>query len=56
MRRFCGVPRLERRFTKARLNALRMQLDPHFLFNAHEHLGQSIADARSNGIVLPWSK
>jgi LytS/YehU family sensor histidine kinase len=26
--------RLERRFTEARLNALRMQLDPHFLFNA----------------------
>jgi signal transduction histidine kinase len=26
--------RLERQFTEARLNALRMQLDPHFLFNA----------------------
>lgn len=26
--------RLERAFTQARLNALRMQLDPHFLFNA----------------------
>jgi two-component system, LytTR family, sensor kinase len=26
--------RLEREFTEARLNALRMQLDPHFLFNA----------------------
>ena len=24
--------------------------------HAHEHLGQSIAYARSNGIVLPWSK
>jgi signal transduction histidine kinase len=28
------LARLERRFTDARLNALRMQLDPHFLFNA----------------------
>jgi two-component sensor histidine kinase len=28
------LARLERRFTEARLNALRMQLDPHFLFNA----------------------
>jgi signal transduction histidine kinase len=28
------MERLERRFTEARLNALRMQLDPHFLFNA----------------------
>jgi two-component sensor histidine kinase len=28
------VAQLERRFTEARLNALRMQLDPHFLFNA----------------------
>lgn len=28
------VERLERRFSEARLNALRMQLDPHFLFNA----------------------
>src|SRR5262245_18040865 len=28
------MERLERRFTDARLNALRMQLDPHFLFNA----------------------
>lgn len=26
--------RLERRFSEARLNALRLQLDPHFLFNA----------------------
>jgi two-component system LytT family sensor kinase len=26
--------RLERQFSEARLNALRMQLDPHFLFNA----------------------
>jgi len=26
--------RLERNFSEARLNALRMQLDPHFLFNA----------------------
>jgi two-component sensor histidine kinase len=28
------VERLERGFSEARLNALRMQLDPHFLFNA----------------------
>lgn len=28
------MQRLERTFSEARLNALRMQLDPHFLFNA----------------------
>jgi two-component system LytT family sensor kinase len=28
------LERMERNFTQARLNALRMQLDPHFLFNA----------------------
>ncbi len=28
------LERLEKRFSEARLNALRMQLDPHFLFNA----------------------
>lgn len=28
------LQRLERNFSEARLNALRMQLDPHFLFNA----------------------
>jgi signal transduction histidine kinase len=28
------MERLERQFAEARLNALRMQLDPHFLFNA----------------------
>jgi two-component system, LytTR family, sensor kinase len=28
------LERLEHRFSEARLNALRMQLDPHFLFNA----------------------
>lgn len=28
------MQRLERSFSEARLNALRMQLDPHFLFNA----------------------
>jgi uncharacterized damage-inducible protein DinB len=28
-----------------------------FLFaDQHEHLGQSIAYARSNGVVPPWSK
>ena len=26
------------------------------LFDQHEHLGQSIAYARSNGVVPPWSK
>lgn len=29
-----GIERLERSFSDAQLNALRMQLDPHFLFNA----------------------
>jgi len=29
-----GIERLERNFSEARLNTLRMQLDPHFLFNA----------------------
>jgi two-component sensor histidine kinase len=29
-----GRERLERQFSEARLNALRMQLNPHFLFNA----------------------
>jgi two-component system, LytTR family, sensor kinase len=28
------LERLERRYSEARLNALRMQADPHFLFNA----------------------
>src|SRR5581483_2081455 len=28
------LERMERSFSEARLNALRMQLDPHFLFNA----------------------
>ena len=27
-----------------------------FLFDQHEHLGQSIAYARSNGVTPPWSK
>ena len=26
------------------------------LFDQHEHLGQSIAYARSNSVVPPWSK
>jgi uncharacterized damage-inducible protein DinB len=26
------------------------------IFDQHEHLGQSIAYARTNGIVPPWSK
>ena len=28
----------------------------HILGDQHEHLGQSIAYARSNGVVPPWSK
>jgi uncharacterized damage-inducible protein DinB len=28
----------------------------HILADQHEHLGQSIAYARSNGVVPPWSK
>jgi len=28
----------------------------HVLYDQHEHLGQSIAYARSNGVVPPWSK
>ena len=28
----------------------------HLLEDQHEHLGQSIAYARSNGVVPPWSK
>ena len=28
----------------------------HILDDQHEHLGQSIAYARSNGVVPPWSK
>ena len=28
----------------------------HILQDQHEHLGQSIAYARSNGVVPPWSK
>ena len=34
-----------------KLGALMLILD-----DQHEHLGQSIAYARSNGVVLPWSK
>jgi uncharacterized damage-inducible protein DinB len=28
----------------------------HVLLDQHEHLGQSIAYARTNGVVPPWSK
>jgi len=28
----------------------------HLLEDQHEHLGQSIAYARINGVVPPWSK
>jgi len=36
------MERLERSFTEARLNALRMQLDPHFLFNALNTISSQI--------------
>jgi len=32
------------------------QVLSRILYHMHEHLGQSIAYARSNGIVPPWSK
>jgi len=32
------------------------QVLARILYHMHEHLGQSIAYARSNGIVPPWSK
>ncbi len=32
------------------------QVLDRILFHMHEHLGQSIAYARSNGVVPPWSK
>lgn len=35
--------RLERQFSEARLNALRMQLDPHFLFNALNTISSQVA-------------
>jgi two-component system, LytTR family, sensor kinase len=31
------LERMERSFSHARLNALRMQLDPHFLFKRAQH-------------------
>ena len=37
------VERLERSFSEARLNALRMQLDPHFLFNALNTISAQVA-------------
>jgi two-component system, LytTR family, sensor kinase len=37
------LERLERNFSEARLNALRMQLDPHFLFNALNTISSLIA-------------
>jgi len=36
------LERLEKSFSEARLNALRMQLDPHFLFNALNTIGYLI--------------
>jgi hypothetical protein len=36
------LARLERNFSAARLNALRMQLDPHFLFNALNTISSQI--------------
>jgi len=37
------MERLERNFSEARLNALRMQLDPHFLFNALNTISAQVA-------------
>ena len=37
------LERLERNFSEARLNVLRMQLDPHFLFNALNTISSLIA-------------
>jgi sensor histidine kinase YesM len=37
------MERLERSFSEARLNALRMQLDPHFLFNALNTISAQVA-------------
>ncbi len=36
------MERLERQFTETRLNALRMQLDPHFLFNALNKISSQV--------------
>ena len=36
------LERMERSFTEARLNALRMQLDPHFLFNAFNTISSHV--------------
>lgn len=38
------LERLERNFSEARLNVLRMQLDPHFLFNALNTISSLIAN------------
>lgn len=38
-----GMARMERDYSEARLNALRMQLDPHFLFNALNTISAQIA-------------
>lgn len=37
------MERLERNFSEARLNSLRMQLDPHFLFNALNTISAQVA-------------
>jgi two-component system, LytTR family, sensor kinase len=37
------MTRLEKSFTQARLNALRMQLDPHFIFNALNTISSQVA-------------
>jgi two-component system LytT family sensor kinase len=39
------MERLERQFSEARLNALRMQLDPHFLFNALNTISSQVERA-----------
>jgi two-component system LytT family sensor kinase len=38
------VERLERSFSEARLNALRLQLDPHFLFNVLNTISSQVED------------
>src|SRR5580765_2992838 len=37
------LERLEKNFSEARLNALRMRLDPHFLFNALNTISSQVA-------------
>jgi signal transduction histidine kinase len=39
------VERMQRSYTEARLNALRLQLDPHFLFNTLNTISAQVQDA-----------